>query len=254
MKACLFVLVSMFYVQTKAQEKIDTDRPDQTESAALVPRKYFQGEFGFSKENFEGSNYNIGHPSFLLKYGLSKRFELRLESAITSEFLHLVPSIKRTTQLEPAEIGTKISLFEEKSFRPKTSLIVHLGFPFAASNPDKEQNLFPSYRFSFQHTISKVVGLGYNIGSEWDGFENRAVWLYTLASGFNFGEKWYGYFEVFGFKEDVWQHAVDGGFAYYVNSNAKLDLSTGFGLRNDVLKNYVSLGFSIRIPLDRSAE
>jgi hypothetical protein len=251
MRTILFVCVLLFYVQGKAQEKIDTDRPDQTESAALVPKKYFQAEFGFNKENFEEDNYNIIHPAFLLKYGLNKRVELRLESAVTSEFLHLIPSTKKTTRLEPAEIGTKISLFEEKGFRPKTSLIAHLGLPFAASHPDKKQTIFPSYRFSFQHTISEVVGLGYNIGSEWDGYENRAVWLYTLAPGFNIGKKWYGYIEVFGFREAGWQHAVDGGIAYYTSENTKLDLSGGFGLGNNPLENYIALGFSFRIPLTK---
>src|SRR5512139_2371142 len=99
---------------TKAQERIDTDRPDQTESAVLVPKKYFQGEFGFGKENLENDNYNLVHPTFLLKYGLSKRFELRLEGDFLSQYIHLIPDTKSTVNLEPVEIGTKIALFEEK--------------------------------------------------------------------------------------------------------------------------------------------
>lgn len=248
MRILFTTLVLFFGVQAMAQEKIDTDRPDQTESAVLVPKKYFQGEFGFNKENFEGENYNLVHPTFLLKYGLSKRFELRLESALASEYIHLIPSTKKTTSLEPVEIGTKISLFEEKGLRPKTSLIAHLGLPFASSSPDKEQDLFPSYRFTFQNTISDVVGLGYNLGSEWDGYENKTVWLYTFSPNFTIGEKWYAYVEVFGFKEDKWEHAVDGGIAYYISKDTKLDLSGGFGLGNNPLKNYVALGFSFRIP------
>jgi hypothetical protein len=250
MKAFFTPLVLLSCLQVTAQEKIDTDRPDQTESAVLVPMKYFQGEFGLNKENYEDDNYALVHPTFLLKYGLSKRFELRLESAFSTEYLHYIPSTKKITRLEPAEIGSKISLFEEKGLLPKTSLIAHLGLPFAASNPDKEQNLFPSYRFTFQHTISKTVGLGYNIGSEWDGYEDRTIWLYTFSPNFNIGERWYGYVELFGFKEEKWQHAVDGGIAYYISKDTKLDLSGGFGLGNNPLKNYIALGFSFRIPFN----
>lgn len=246
-----FIALSLFFCAvTIAQEKIDTDRPDQTESAVLVPKKYFQGEFGVNKENYEDDNYTLVHPTFLLKYGLSKRFELRLESAFSTDYLHYIPSTKKITQLEPVEIGTKISLFEEKGLRPKTSLIAHLGLPFAASKPDKNQKLFPSYRFTFQHTINDVVGLGYNIGSEWDGYEDQTVWLYTFAPNFNIGEKWYAYVEIFGFKEENWEHAVDGGIAYYISKDTKLDLSGGFGLGDNSLKNYVALGFSFRIPVN----
>jgi hypothetical protein len=248
MRVILAITILFFGVRAIAQERIDTDRPDQTESAVLVPQKYFQGEFGFNKENYEDDSYILVHPTFLLKYGLSKRFELRLEGAFTSEYIHLIPETQRTTQLEPLEIGTKISLFEEKGLRPKTSLISHLGLPFAASNPDKEQNLFPSYRFTFQHTVSDVVGLGYNIGSEWDGYENKTTWLYTFSPSFNIGKRWYGYVELFGFNEGGWQHALDGGLAYYISNDTKLDLSGGFGLGDNPLKNYLALGLSFRIP------
>src|SRR5215217_9259845 len=77
--------------------RIDTDRPDQTESPFTVPKKYFQGEFGFNKENFDNKDYNILFPTFLLKYGLHKRFELRLESSLTHEYLHLQPTAQRST-------------------------------------------------------------------------------------------------------------------------------------------------------------
>jgi len=62
-----------------AQERIETDRPDQTETPFNVPKKYFQAEFGFNKENLTDYNYNLIHPTALLKYGLSNRIELRVE-------------------------------------------------------------------------------------------------------------------------------------------------------------------------------
>lgn len=250
MRSVFIALTVFICAGVTAQEKIDTDRPDQTESALLVPKKYFQGEFGFNKENFEGESYNIVHPTFLLKYGLSKRFELRLESSITSKYIPLVSPGKTTTDLEPVEIGAKISLFEEKGLRPKTSLIAHLGMPFIANHPDKNQDLFPSYRFTFQHTVTDVVGLGYNLGSEWDGYHDRTAWLYTFSPNFSIGEKWYAYVELFGFKEENWHHAFDGGIAFYLSKDAKMDLSGGFGLGDNPLKNYVALGFSFRIPLN----
>jgi hypothetical protein len=245
-------IVLLFFLFTgliaSAQERIDTDRPDQTESAVLVPKKYFQGEFGFGKENFEGENYNLIHPTFLLKYGLSKRFELRLESEFSSRYLHLIPDTKKATGLSPVEIGTKVALFEEKGLLPKTSLIVHVGMPFIASPHDKEQDIFPSFRFTCQNSITERIGMGYNVGAEWDGYESSPVWLYTLSPNISLGKRWYVYVEAFGFFEsDSWEHNLDGGLAYYISNDAKLDLSAGIGLGSSLLKNYVSLGFSFRL-------
>lgn len=243
------VLILLFYLNSIAQvERIDTDRPDQTESALTVPKKYFQGEFGFGKESFGGNNYNLIHPTFLLKYGLGKRMELRLEGNFLSEYVQLIPNPKTTTNLEPVEIGAKVSLFEEKGLLPKTSLIVHVGLPFAGSNVDRDQNLFPSFRFTCQNSITEKIGLGYNLGAEWNGYDNKPAWLYTFSPNFSIGKKWYAYVEAFGFYEQKsWQHNLDGGFAYYVSNDTKFDLSGGFGIGSTLLKNYFALGFSFRL-------
>jgi hypothetical protein len=248
MKPFYFSIFLLSTIGVSAQERIDTDRPDQTESAFTVPKKYFQGEFGFGKENFEGNNYNLIYPTFLLKYGLSKRFELRVEGNFLSEYVQLIPNPKTTTGFEPVEIGTKVSLFEEKGILPKTSLIVHVGLPFAASNADKSQSLFPSFRFACQNSLTKNIGLGYNAGAEWNGYDNKPAWLYTFSPNLSIGKKWYAYVEAFGFYEqNLWQHNIDGGCAYYLSNDAKIDLSGGFGLGSSFLKNYFSLGFSFRL-------
>lgn len=248
MKTSFIALTFLCYTASMAQtQRIDTDRPDQTESAFPVPQKYFQGEFGFGKENFKGDEYHLIHPVFLLKYGLAKRFELRLEGNFLSEYVQRIPNTK-TTNLEPVEIGTKISLFEEKGFFPKTSLIIHVGLPFAGSNFDRTQHLFPSFRFTCQNSLSEKIGIGYNLGAEWNGYDNRPAWLYTFSPNFSIGRNWYTYLEAFGFYEErSWQHNIDGGIAYYLSDDAKIDLSGGFGIGSSFLKNYFSFGFSFRL-------
>ncbi len=233
-------------------EKIDTDRPDQTESAAIVPRHYFQGEFGFNKENFDDNNYDLIHPTSLLKYGL-KKFEFRLEASFRSSYEHLRPDPKWTTGLDPIELGFKAALCEEKKIIPKTSLIVHLGIPALASKVFKTDHLIPSFRFTMQNTLSEKIGLGYNLGAEWDGFTSTPTWIYTFAPGFNLGEKWYGYLEAFGFirKAEAPQHNLDAGIAYYISNDVKVDLSGGFGISATAPKNYVAIGGSFRFNTKR---
>lgn len=175
MKPFFVALIFLISIKSMAQlDRIDTDRPDQTESVFTVPKKYFQGEFGFGKENFAGNNYNLIHPTFLLKYGLSERLELRVEGNFLSEYVQLIPDSKTTTSLEPIEIGTKIALLQEKGILPRTSLIVHVGLPFVESSPDKDQYLIPSFRFAFQNSLTKSIGLGYNLGAEWNGYSKQS--------------------------------------------------------------------------------
>ena len=228
-------------------EKIDTDRPDQTESSVTVPKNYFQAEFGFNKENLFGQDYDLIHPTTLLKYGFTK-FEFRLEATCKSSYEYLIPDAKWTTGFDPVEIGFKAALWEEKKLLPKTSLIVGLGIPALASRPFRPDHLAPSFRFTMQNSITDNIAIGYNLGAEWDGYTSTPTWIYTFAPGFNLGEKWYAYVEAFGFirKNETPQHNLDAGIAYYISNDVKIDISGGIGISEAAPKNYVAIGGSVR--------
>jgi len=244
------VLLSICFLDGFAQaEKIDTDRPDQTESAVLVPKKWVQFELGLSKQTDKPGSDEFQYPTLLSKYGLSKRIELRLITTVASAVTRVSSQPKQTESgLEPVELGAKIALWEENKLLPKTSFIFHFAIPTLASKKLKADKLAPNFRFTMQHSISNRVGLGYNLGAEWDGFSNTATCTYTLAPGFNLGEKWYGYIEAFGFisKQNKAEHSLDGGVAYYVNRDLKLDVSSGFGISSAAPDWYVAMGASIR--------
>lgn len=242
----VILLLCGYYINAQV-ERIDTDRPDQTESAAIVPEHYFQAEFGFNKENLFERNYDIIHPTALLKYGLRK-FEFRFEATCKSSYEHFIPDSKKTTGFDPVEIGFKVAFWEEKKLLPKTSLIVHLGIPALASESFKTDHLIPSFGFTLQNSITDNIGIGYNIGAEWDGYTSTPTWLYTFSPGFNLGKKWYAYIEAFGFirKNETPQHNIDGGIAYYISRDVKVDISGGFGISEAAPKNYVAIGFSFR--------
>jgi hypothetical protein len=253
-KSILFSFFCLCYLSGDAQvEKIDTDRPDQTESAVTVPKNYFQAEFGFNKENLYFRNYDLIHPTMLLKYGLN-RFEIRLEATYKSSYVHLIPEPEWTTGFDPVVIGFKAALFEEKKLRPKTSLIVHLALPKIASRAFRAERLAPEFRFTMQHSITEQVGLSYNLGAEWDGFSRSPIWLYTFAPGINIGDKWYTYIEIFGFfpKNEKAQHNLDAGIAYYISPDVKVDISGGVGITDAAPENYMALGFSLRLNTRRT--
>jgi hypothetical protein len=250
-KLIIVLSFCFFCLQASAQERIETDRPDQTESPFLVPKNYFQFEFGFNMEKdqlngLKTTTYVI--PTSLLKYGINENVELRLElqsQNSRSTFNNIKTS---ASALQPVELGFKAKLWEEKGIIPKTSFILHTTLPKLSSKEFKSLSAAPNFRFTLQNTLSDNWGLGYNLGMEWDGENTTPAYIYTFAPGFSINEKWAGYFEVYGAlkKEETPEHAIDGGLYYFPNNNIKLDISGGYGLTKTATDFYVALGISFR--------
>jgi hypothetical protein len=248
----IIIMALCVYMQAvNAQaDRIDTDRPDQTESAVLVPPKWMQFEMGFNKQGARnGDARELLLPTLLSKYGINKYVELRLITTIQSLEYGVSGGRKiRETGLQPVEIGAKIRLAEEKGILPKTSLIFHFAIPSIASDAKRADKVAPNFRFTMQNSITDNVAIGYNLGAEWDGLSNTPTWIYTFAPGFNIGRSWYAYVEAFGFinKYAPPQHSLDAGIAWYANNNIKFDFSGGPGISQAAPPRYVSLGASVR--------
>ena len=233
-------------------EKIDTDRPDQSESAGTVPKYWIQEEIGFSlQKNAKEGDYEYAYPSILSKYGLGKKIELRLITTLQSYSSRAIPKGRiNEAGILPIEVGTKINLWEEKKWLPKTSLLFHLGFPTLASKKFATANIAPRFRFALQKSISSFAALSCNLGAEWDGSGNsEPAYIYTLSPGFDLSEKWYAYVEIFGsfHKYESPEHTLAGGLAWYAHNDLKLDVSGGFGISDAAPLYYAAAGISFRI-------
>lgn len=253
----LVFLFTFFLLINKvsAQSKIDTDRPDQTESAFTIPKGWVQFEAGFNKQqnNKFGSEYFS--PTLLSKYGLSSKLEFRLITTIITNSSLLIPQGNLSfTGLDPIQIGAKVSFWEAKKWIPKTSLIFHFGIPKTASKNFDIKKIAPNFRFTMQNELSKKVAIGYNLGAEWDGETNIPSYVYTFAPGMNISERWYGYIEAFGEikKGESAQHSLDGGIAYYVTTDFKVDISSGFGISRSAPDWYMAIGASVRFNTRKS--
>ena len=238
-----FIICIPTFCQTN--NSLQADRPDQTETPAIVPIGMFQVESGFTFQKNNDNSYSNSLPSTLWKYGVNENFELRL----ITEFENENSDNKTIYGLKPILLGCKIKISDEKGIIPKTSFIGHIVVPMLAS-PDYKADFFaPEFRFTMQHSISQKISLGYNLGAEWDGFSPEATFIYTFTTGFVITKKIGFYSELFGFapQNQIAHHSIDGGFTYLVNSNLMIDASIAFGLTENAPKNYLALGFSFRI-------
>lgn len=248
----LFIAVGGF----SQTEKIDTDRPDQTESPYTVPGKWVQFEMGFLRErDRQSGNYKsiyFEYPTLLTKYGIGKRFELRLITGLASLKEEVVNGTSTASGLHNLQLGGKVNIFKEKKIAPMVSLIAHYDFArFRKWYKDSVDGV--NFRFTIQKTLTPLVGLGLNLGMEWERFGSPPAYIYTFAPGFNLSEKWYAYIELFGsvWKNDDPEHSIDGGIAYYLNPNLKLDISAGFGINKKAPDNYIAIGASFRFKTGR---
>lgn len=242
----LFILlIKGLSVFAQKTEPIQADRPDQTETPAIVPKGMFQVETGFSYEKEDADHSGAAIPSVLWKYGVNDNFELRLITELASEN----SEDSDYFGLKPILIGCKIKMCEEDGIVPKTSFIGHIGLPNAASSEYKTEFYAPEFRFTMQHTLSEKFSLSYNLGSEWDGLVAEPTFIYTLTTGYAINKKLGSYLEVFGFapQKDSANHNLDGGITYLINNNFMLDLSAGAGLTENAPDYYAALGFSFRI-------
>ena len=234
-----------FYGIAQEMEPLQADRPDQTETPSIVPKGLFQVETGFTFQKNDTSNKTNSLPSTLWKYGVNENFELRLITEFVSETLNNETS----SGLNPILIGCKIKIAEEKGFWPKTSFIGHILIPNMASSNFKSDYYVPEFRFVMQHTLSDKISFSYNLGAEWDGFSPEPTFIYTVASGYSFTNKFGGYIELFGFapQNRIAYHNFDGGFTYLINNNFMVDLSSGIGITKNAPQHYVAVGFSFRM-------
>lgn len=243
----LILFLISFATFSQSEGRIETDRPDQTECPFIVKKGYLQAELGFNRSSRE-----YLFPTSLVKYGLSKRLELRYFSVLAKE-----PGME--TRFQTEAFGFKWAIFQPSGVQssgwiPRTSVIVHYNWDH--QNRDfSEKNLrghsIGDVVFTMQNDFNERSGIGYNIGTEMHSngsFEG----IYRVAPNVLIGKRGYAYVEVFGRfpASEFADHSYDAGFAYYVNDDLKLDISAGQSFLHPE-DQYIAIGLSFRLRIAR---
>jgi hypothetical protein len=131
------------FASAQTTPELITDRPDQTESSAVVPHKFLQIETGFLLEN--KSNNLLKHKSYafnstLLRYGLLHNFELRLGLEYLSDRFEMKQqdTTSKIAGFGPLYTGFKVKIADEDGWKPEIAFLGGFVFPFTAK---KDYNL-----------------------------------------------------------------------------------------------------------------
>lgn len=232
-----------------AQEELVTDRPDQTESAVVVPEGTLQVELGVGTGGDDEETVEV--PGTLLRYGLSRRLEARLA---WPGWIRVESGGDEVSGLGDPEVGVKLALRSQ----PELAVLAHLSLPWGEDEVGAEDPL-PSLRLAGAHEISPRVGLGWNAGLAANsaltaGGRARVLsrWMYTAALGFELSEAWGTFVEVFGdfpaSDPEPATHSFDAGLTYLLHPRLQLDLAAGAGLEGDAPDWFAGAGVSFRLP------
>ena len=263
MRQLAVLLMILIGGAAKADEpELLTDRPDQTETAVVVPVGTVQVELGaaLAIDNEGGERTETaGGPGTLVRFGVHPRLELRLEwpGWIGAERSG-AGGRSRVSEPGDPELGVKVALAGAQGARPDMALLAHVSLP-VGGEPIGSPRADPSVRLSVAHTLSDRVGLGWNAGWEAASFRdvNAEVhtvtrFVYTASLGVELAARWGAYIEIFGdlpasdAAPDA--HALDGGVTFLVAPRVQLDLTAGVGLNSPAPDRFVGFGISFRVP------
>lgn len=244
---CLLISPILLKAQDEQQENtldfnIITDRPDQTESASVIPINYFQFESGTAVD-VVGDQSNWSIMNHLFRYGVAKNLEVRLISELSRSSFTTASGVKSHSMgISDMQIGLKYG-FVDKDIQ--LAYLGHIVLPNGNENFSEEVS-FNSF-LCFAHGLGNRASVGYNLGIEFTNEDNYAL-LATIAVGFSLTEK-------LGFFTEVYTSApqfedfdfnYDHGLTYLLKPNLQIDFSIGTGLSNK--SNFYSGGISWRIP------
>lgn len=224
-----------------------TDRPDQTESASVVPAGHTQIETGFLYSRESGlDRYEV--PGTLFRVGVGNPVELRFG------YSGVVGGDGEDGSGD-TEIGAKVNLWDESGRRPEVAVIGSLSLPTGAEGVSTEQ-VDPSVLAAFGQTLSSRVGLGYNVGAVWessgDDSSRQGFLVYSLALGVGLTDRLAAFVEVFGDRAfdgaDQASGTLDGGVTVLVLDRLQLDFYVGRGINAPADDLFIGTGLSIRLP------
>lgn len=237
-KSSLIVILCLVRMLSFAQTDIgfSADRPGEATGPDVMPLRKVQWETGVGwSRHFDTDKYTIN--STLFRYGLTRFAELR----IGIDLLHnRTPNLRDyTTGLSALAIGTKARVLNGHRAMPTVAILAELQCPHIGSSQFTPDHLAPSLYLLFNNDIFDWLGIGYSVGSEWDGSVPVPIAFLAVTLSFSpidnlglFIES-YNRFSQYPnqFLESKREHSIDFGVTWMVHPRVQIDVATNMNLQ-----------------------
>lgn len=199
----VIILILSNALAVVAQEQIQTERLNLNANADIIKKGSWQVESGIQ---FEGTAhesfglYKLTSPCIHQRYGLSNRIELRLTTAMSSNFTLNRNSFGSNYYINgfvAPHIGAKLLLLKRKKWLPAIAVLHQTGFRPFASKVYRSSRVVPNLDILFSHKMGSQLELGYNVGSYWDDFFSytydiylQKKWGKSILTNIEFDGQW----------------------------------------------------------------
>jgi len=245
-------------------EPIITDRPDFTESTAVIPFGHLQLETGYTYTYDDEDGRRVSDqtlPEALLRIGVVKDWELRIGwigGSLTEELFKEKNDSGRTIRREVHDdggtdmtVGFKRHLVAQDGLRPELGVIGELSLPTGAATKtsgdvDPQIKILWSYELPADFALSGNLNFAVPTSESSRFFQTAA----SVSLGYTITKRIGTYVEYYGFyPNDRWTdcaHTANGGFTFLITDNLQFDVRTGVGLNEEADDFFTGAGLSMR--------
>ena len=229
----------------KAQNLINTDRPDQSDGTHIVEKNYFQVETGMQFSKLDEVTKSFDNTT-LIRYGVTRKFEVRLinQYSVVAADSNMISGIK------PLTVSFKNQLCQQNGLLPKITLVSYFRLPVTISPAFRGDHIGYSFILTARHDLTSYMKLYSNFGVTQDQESADISFLSTVELNYNVTELLSAFTEYYG-NYAVHTNASNGmdiGFIYALKNNLTIDLAFGSPTLNLGLNRFISFGISTRLP------
>ena len=233
----------------KKPVEINADLPDETEETDLVETGKLQIETGvlYNRYKEDGPASVIGQG--LLRYGVSKRLEVRL---LVEDGRQRDTYITKTVQSTyPMAASAKVLLLQDVKGLPDVTLVSYLKLPFTSHNSLQKAYWSPSIGLAFQNKFgSDKFKLEYNVGGQQEAYSTDWVVFVNASMHYKLTDQLELFTEYFSQLQpgETPQHNLGGGVSYQLNNYFEFYVSSGGTIHYDEANHFYSGGVAMRLP------
>ncbi|HEV7426960.1 MAG TPA: transporter [Thermoanaerobaculia bacterium] len=237
--AAVVLLLSGSAAHAQQADLINADRPGIADGSAVVGRGIFQLEAGLERDH-DAVDRSIATP-LLLRYGISKAFEMRVEG---NGYVHS----NGGSGFAPLSLGAKYHFLDA----PSLGIIARV-FPPSGTGAQRSHATTTDVRLALDINLGEKWALNPNVGvaSQDDGAGRFTAALTALTLQYNISDRANVFID--GASQSPEEHGggaslvFDAGTAWIAGNNTQFDISAGWRARGTKPTNlFLAAGISRR--------
>ncbi|QNF31500.1 transporter [Adhaeribacter swui] len=256
----ILISVSAFSQSTTDQPELDSDRPNFTQGAAIVPHKTIQLETGVEFKNDQTLSIQektFLYPTTLIRIGILKNAEFRINFDFEKDRQKfksgsgLLGQDEIVQGFDNVHLGAKIALIKGKGALPDISILGNIMLPVGIKEL-RPPHAAPEGRLLLNNKLSEKLELQYNVGYRklMDHEEYQGEMLYSISTNLKVNDilKIFAEYEATKVLRESVDSSLDGGFMFQILPNLQLDVYAGAAVSEAAPDFYTGGGITWRIP------